>query len=457
MATSLLAAKSFPGIRACKPGDPKTPKNSITFGLTRKSPRCAQCLKFQADDPSKIGEDEVEKLQCCPTCKKVKYCSKNCQQINYQFHKHHCQNLKLIDATELLPLFWKQNVEWANMQFLKIKSLYATAIMGQDYGLCEEFLKFVMKIQKLWNSFDKLKLDADQTISLSQNFLQKDTDFLCISVLLTLGRDQEAYDFMKHQHCLVCPMHLRENSTSYASYETFKNIPKNGGDNNRCKENFSKENFFQWFLEKQNRLKNRHWILITLEAEAWLTLAIIKINVIEEMKHKWSKMNNFFKECKYRKKFRRSQRILEGLSILHIRTDENSFLEELKIQEDQLKKLLTLMMKSFNRHELWPIWLALDGDCRDHFIQNYQKEELYRRLASCGLFALIKYFDHHPTASKIILEYMKNKKGFQVEKNFYVSLLGLPQKSHYFVDDHLFCDHDKPSECDCCKMQQKRN
>ena len=204
-------------------------------------------------------------------------------------------------------------------------------------------------------------------------------------------------------------------------------------------------------MEKQNRLRNKISIKFTTEAEAWLTLAIIKINVIEEMKQKWSKMNNFFKKCKYRKKFRRSQRILEGLSILHIRTDENSFLEELKIQEDQLKKLLTLMMKSFNRHELWPIWLALDGDCRDHFIQNYQKEELYRRLASCGLFALIKYFDHHPTASQIILEYMKNKKGFQVEKNFYVTLLGLPQKRHYFEYDFNF-----EKDCDCCKKEKRK-
>ena len=96
MATSLLAAKSFPGIRVCKPGDPKTPKKSINFGLTRKSPRCTQCLKFQADDPSKIGEDEVgEKLKSCSACKKVKYCSRNCQKINYQFHKKHCQKFEI--------------------------------------------------------------------------------------------------------------------------------------------------------------------------------------------------------------------------------------------------------------------------------------------------------------------------------------------------------------------------
>ena len=30
-------------------------KNPINFGLPRKSPRCAQCLKFKADDPSKAG------------------------------------------------------------------------------------------------------------------------------------------------------------------------------------------------------------------------------------------------------------------------------------------------------------------------------------------------------------------------------------------------------------------
>ena len=168
--------------------------------------------------------------------------------------------------------------------------------------------------------------------------------------------------------------------------------------------------------------------IIISEAEAWLTLAVIKINVIEEIKQKLSKMKNFFKESKYRKKFRRCRRVLDTLAILHFGEDENSLKEELKIQEEQLDKLLTLMMKSFNGIELWPIWLATGKDCRDEFIQNYEKEDAYKKLNYHGLFALIKYFDHHPTASNIILEYMKNKKGFPVEKSFYVSLSGLPQK-----------------------------
>ena len=70
MASSILGAKKFPGIRGVRKSGDSTlvrPKNSIKFGLSRKSPRCAQCLKFQAEVPAgaKIGEDE--------DCKKVKY------------------------------------------------------------------------------------------------------------------------------------------------------------------------------------------------------------------------------------------------------------------------------------------------------------------------------------------------------------------------------------------------
>ena len=197
MTTSLLAAKSFPGIRVYTPGDPKMPKNPINFGLTRKSPRCAQCLKFQANDPSKVREDEVKgKLQRCSTCKIVKYCSRNCQKNNYQFHKNHCQSLKLIGTTELPPIHHAMGLEclqnWAHMQFYKATSLYATAIMGQDYGLCEDFLEFAIKIQKLWNGFDKrlLENDSNNEIKNGQNFIEKFVDMLCVSVLLTLGRSE---------------------------------------------------------------------------------------------------------------------------------------------------------------------------------------------------------------------------------------------------------------------------
>ena len=43
------------------------------------------------------------------------------------------------------------------------------------------------------------------------------------------------------------------------------------------------------------------------------------------------------------------------------------------------------MMKSFNGIELWPIWLATGKDCRDEFIQNYEKEDAYKKLNYHGL------------------------------------------------------------------------
>ena len=45
---------------------PKKEPIRDNFGLSRKSPRCAQCLKFKADDPSKVGDDEVKKPFALP-------------------------------------------------------------------------------------------------------------------------------------------------------------------------------------------------------------------------------------------------------------------------------------------------------------------------------------------------------------------------------------------------------
>ena len=144
--------------------------------------------------------------------------------------------------------------------------LYVTAVMGQDYGLCEEFLEFVIKIQTLFHRL----VPNFNAVEFFIVIMQKRMYFLCNCILLTLGRDQEVYDFMKLQHSgyVLCDLNLEDNSTSYA---TFKNMVKNEGDNN-CKENFVKENFFQHFLQKQNwrcmKLNGYNSWNIIAEAEA---------------------------------------------------------------------------------------------------------------------------------------------------------------------------------------------
>ena len=123
--------------------------------------------------------------------------------------------------------------------------------------------------------------------------------------------------------------------------------------------------------------------------------------------------------------------------VLHILAeycDEESFLMELNDQKQQLKKLLNLMVKNFQgRKEISAIWLAIEGDNREYFINNFEKETVYKYLAggTC-LFALIKYFNRHPTASKIILECMEKNKLEKDEKNFYINLMELPKKPMLF-------------------------
>ena len=427
MARSISGIKKFPGLSKCPKGPPVT-----KFGFTRKSPRCAQCLKFQADDPSKIGEDEFEKLLRCSNCKRVYYCSKICAEKNFSFHKLYCEDRNI---------YGNFGLKYAENSPPTL--LFAPAVMGEDAKLCEEFLKFAANQTFFSNTataFAKGSFaERDRLINDGkQKCLQPSSNALCNVILLFLGRDQEAYEFLKYSVL---------NFEKEANYELFKGMPKKYGNPNSCKEKFFAMDFFKKLLITTQKSIQSPLLLVPY----WLILAIIKINVIEEMKLNFNRMQAYFQKWdrkKFKKsenKFKNSPMILEGLAILHLGNDdtigcskvycdEESFLMELNDQKQQLKKLLKLMVKNFKgRKEISVIWLAIEGDCREYFLNNHQNIA-YQYIASQPIFALIKYFNEHPTASKIILESMeKNKTGDKVEKNFYVNLMGLPcQKHPYF-------------------------
>ena len=325
MATSLLAAKSFPGIRVCKPGDPKTLKKSINFGLTRKSPRCAQCLKFKADDPSKIGEHEFGKLLRCSNCKKVNYCSKVCAEKNFPFHQLYCENgIQGLKNSEHSPP----------------SIMFATAVMGEDANLFEELLDFAADETKFLNPVKQFQqfggnfAERDKIIKEEgRKCLQPNSNALCNMILLCLGRDEEAYEFLKYSV---------SNFEKETNYELFKSMPKNCGKPNSRKEKFFAMDFFKRLLittQKcthstcncgvQRDLKSNKGFDSRHLVPYWLILVIIKINVIEEMKLNFNKMEAYFQRCKSRKKFKNSPKmfknspkILEGLAILHLGNDD---------------------------------------------------------------------------------------------------------------------------------------
>ena len=56
-----------------------------------KEPKCGSCGRKQGEDPL-IGIEKVD-LKFCSRCKKVLYCSKECQKKNYRVHKRYCLTL----------------------------------------------------------------------------------------------------------------------------------------------------------------------------------------------------------------------------------------------------------------------------------------------------------------------------------------------------------------------------
>ena len=59
--------------------------------VMRKAHRCCHCRKYLAEDPNKIGEDEVANLRKCCRCMIAAYCSDDCEMKNWiESHKFHC-------------------------------------------------------------------------------------------------------------------------------------------------------------------------------------------------------------------------------------------------------------------------------------------------------------------------------------------------------------------------------
>ena len=476
MAKSIPASKKFPGI--CSRTSMED--YSCKFGLPRRT-RCAHCLKFRAEDPSKIGDDEFGKLLRCSICKKVNYCSKVCAEKHYPYHKRQCNDLivgnkflvicncgrnpcvggeskrrfNVDDIMSYTPEYYHRtlmvSLDQMKQAFLMLymhsSTMYETAIMGQDRKLCEEYLDFAAKMSKFMNLFEKTC--GDDTVTgaamhgCCNQSIKLNIDIHCNVMLLCLGRDQEAYEFLKYS--------AERFGLKAANYEHFKNMPKNSS--NSCREKFFAMDFFKglMYATKNDLLSGKYMSVVAY----WLILAVIKINVIEEMEHNLAKMKDFIERKDSRKKFWNgnkwqkestvrqrlsiSPKVWEGLAIMFLGNDEDSFISELNAQKEQLKKLLTYMLNSFPRKELYGIWLCIEGDCREHFIKNCENEEAYKKFLATPFFALVKYFDIHPTVSKIILEFMEKKKIKKVEKNSYVNLMELPRKGHYLDSFVKFC------------------
>jgi hypothetical protein len=58
--------------------------------------QCAGCGK---EEGKQEGGEEVVDLKMCSRCKKVYYCSRECQKKNYRVHKRYCISISQEEAS----------------------------------------------------------------------------------------------------------------------------------------------------------------------------------------------------------------------------------------------------------------------------------------------------------------------------------------------------------------------
>ena len=105
--------------------------------------------------------------------------------------------------------------------------MYAPAVMGEDVKLCEEFLHFAANETNYLKPAMEIAggnfAERDRIINEETNVnLQPSANADINVMLLFLGRDQEAYEFLKYSVA---------NFDKVANYELFKNMPKKNGTN----------------------------------------------------------------------------------------------------------------------------------------------------------------------------------------------------------------------------------
>ena len=107
--------------------------------IMRKAHRCCHCKKYLAEDPNKIGEDEVANLRKCCRCLIATYCSDDCEMKNWtETHTFHCDVLMkdprpyIVNMIMTLDSFSEKDVNVFHLTYLE----YASS--AQDFkSLCE--------------------------------------------------------------------------------------------------------------------------------------------------------------------------------------------------------------------------------------------------------------------------------------------------------------------------------
>ena len=326
--------------------------------VMRKAPRCCHCRKYLAEDPNKIGEDEVANLRKCCRCMIATYCSDDCEMKNWtESHKFHCDTLMKDPRPSVVNGILKSDSfsEKDAMPFYLTFLEYASS--AQDFNDLREIANF--------HTMDFMNNQSESGTELNEVHL------LSMVSQILLGEDEKAYNFVKQ--------------LAYCEARDCKNREKD----------ILRENFL--IMEDKKFVMNGNpKFCPTLSKIAnqlfWCVLIAIKMNVIEDMKFLLTQYEAYHRRMK--KKFWPHPRIINLYTLYILGTDKESFLQDLEYQEYDARLML-------NMCQAMMLGLVLD--------YGHESEEKYRRKSYVELAfrGLKDYFENHSYARNYILNYFK--------------------------------------------------
>ena len=328
--------------------------------VMRKAPRCCHCRKYLAEDPNKIGEDEVANLRKCCRCMIATYCSDDCELKNWtEYHKFHCDALMkdprpyIVNGTLKSDSLSEEDFIIFHQTFLEYASL------AQDFNNLREIVNFYTEDCVLDGSDLEPKSIAVHDV------------FIMVSQIL-LGKDENAYIFVK--------------KLAYSETRDSKSLEKD----------ILKEDFLEWknseFISNKNSSHDSVFSIVTKKL-FFSVLIAIKINVIEDMKFRLTQYEAFHRKMK--KKFWPHPRIINIYTLYILGKHKESFLKDLEFQEKQVEVLLIDCQTIIHS-------LVLDCLC--------EKEEKYcqKSFLVHACQGLQDHFKNHSYARNYILDFYKS-------------------------------------------------
>ena len=380
------------------------------FNLIQDRPRCLNCLKYLARDSTNVGEDEVAKLKECSGCEIAKYCSVgDCQDKHFLIHKWLC---KPKNDFSIEDLAWKYNSliltnshdgqvvpknlseqEFCEMDLLQVNHCYVQGILSLNGALLDHFLK---------NSYNDIMLNEfiDPRIKATNHTL---TNVVCAAFMFR-GDWEFVWEYVK--------LELYRSCHNFTTVVKLKNIVECGSHDNIIVA-----------LKKDGILLDTTSFIAAEEQECivynyayyMMMAAVVKINVIENMKLQLRQYNEHIRKTRPRKRFFHRPRILNCITLYILGKEVNAFEKDILEQEKHLNDIFQVLNNIYIGHRAVGSLQLLevfsdDTKClslEDKVWANEKKACNVEQYVTDSNFIWNYYFSINPAAVEYVKKFLK--------------------------------------------------